>query len=298
MQNKLIGKIKRKIRWIYVKNSHSLKESRNLKEARLDEKYRRYYEKKFSSFIESLPKYQHSHKYSNKVWWCWLQGEENAPDLCKACLSSLRKNLKNREIIVITEDNFKKYIDLPDYVLDKYQKGFITRTQLSDILRLELLIKYGGTWIDSSVLATDYDESLFDKDLFVFKCFLKDSIGTISSSWFMTSEIDSPILHTTRDLLYEYIRYNDYFDRYFMLHIFFAIAAERYPESWDAIPVYPNTNPHILQFELNKPYDKARFDDICRLCTIHKLSQKIDPNSMPKDSNYYHILKQYLPKSN
>lgn len=62
MQNKLIGKIKRKIRWIYVKNSHSLKESRNLKEARLDEKYRRYYEKKFSSFIESLPKYQHSHK--------------------------------------------------------------------------------------------------------------------------------------------------------------------------------------------------------------------------------------------
>ena len=32
--------------------------------------------------------------------------------------------------------------------------GQITKTHLSDLLRLELLIRYGGTWIDATVFCT------------------------------------------------------------------------------------------------------------------------------------------------
>jgi hypothetical protein len=41
--------------------------------------------------------------------------------------------------------------------LEKYQKKIIDNTHFSDLLRLELLIKYGGTWIDASVLVTKYN---------------------------------------------------------------------------------------------------------------------------------------------
>ena len=104
------------------------------------------------------------------MWWCWFQGEENAPDLCKKCLESLRKYLKDREIIVITEKNMYDYIDFPDFIKEKYNKGIITRTHLSDLLRIQLLIKYGGTWIDSTVLFTGFNDltkSYFDVPLFL-----------------------------------------------------------------------------------------------------------------------------------
>ena len=42
-------------------------------------------------------------------------------------------------------------------------------THFSDLLRLELLIKYGGTWVDASVLITKYTKDYFNKDLFFFK---------------------------------------------------------------------------------------------------------------------------------
>lgn len=293
---RLTHKIRRKARWININHNSSYKNSYSLSESCIDEKYAAYYRKKYQSFLDHLPTYKNTHQHSNKVWWCWLQGEEKAPELCKACLASVRQNLKDREVIIITEDNYANYITIPDFVLDKLNRGTISRTAFSDILRLELLIKFGGTWIDSSVLVTGFNSHFFDQDLFVFKRLLAESNATAASSWFMTSEIDNPILHTTRDLMYEYLRENDEFDRYFQLHIFFAIAAEKYKAEWKKIPMYPNALPHILQFEINNDYGTERFDEICRLCCIQKLTQKADFSHGSEKSFYHYIINHYLGK--
>lgn len=293
---KFIRKVRKKVRRFFVLHSLRYKNSQLLIENSHDEKYIRYYEKKYKKFLNSLPYYENTHKYSNKVWWCWLQGEEKAPELCKACLASLRKNLKGREIVVITNDNYANYVQLPRYVQDKVADGSINPTQLSDILRLELLIRYGGTWIDSSVLVTDYDKEYFDKDLFVFKSFLNYNDAISFSSWFITSEIGNPILRTTKELIYEHLRRNNEFDRYYTIHIFFTIARKRYQNQWNAISNIPNTVPHILQFELNSSYDCSRFSKICKLSSIHKLNQHIDFKKTPKNSNYKHIISAYLGK--
>lgn len=291
---KFTRKLRKRIRRFHVLHSCHYKNSKTLLDASYDEKYIRYYQHKYKRFLNKLPKYKDSHEYSNKVWWCWLQGEKKAPQLCQACLASLRKNLKGREIIVITSDNYSNYIELPQFISSMIKDGSINPTQLSDILRLELLIKFGGTWIDSSVLATSLDDTYFDKDLFVFKSFLSDNDAISSSSWFITSEVGNPILKTTRDLIYEHLRHNNEFDRYYTIHIFFTIARNRYPELWKKIPNIPNTIPHILQFEMNYVYDNNRFAKICELSSIHKLNQHIDPNAFPKNSNYDHIINTYL----
>ena len=53
---------------------------------------------------------------------------------------------------ILTKDNFKEYIDIPDYVLEKYEHGLILPAHLSDIVRCCLLYKYGGVWLDSTIL--------------------------------------------------------------------------------------------------------------------------------------------------
>ena len=48
--------------------------------------------------------------------------------------------------------------------MEKHKNNIIDNTHFSDLLRLELLIKYGGTWIDASVLITKYDKSFFKRN--------------------------------------------------------------------------------------------------------------------------------------
>ena len=45
------------------------------------------------------------HEQSNKVWVCWFQGMENAPSIVQRCFQSLKENLADREIILITSNN-------------------------------------------------------------------------------------------------------------------------------------------------------------------------------------------------
>lgn len=132
-------------------------------------------------------------KRSNIVWFCWLQGIEKAPLIVKACYKSLKRNLSDRKIKVIDNENWKEYVELPEYIVKKWEKGRIPAALFSDLLRLELLIKYGGTWIDSTVLCTGLNETqndneeYLDADLFLFQYTKQGSIPVSISNWFITA---------------------------------------------------------------------------------------------------------------
>ena len=91
-----------------------------------------------------------------KAWSCWWQGENEAPDIVKACWGSQRRNLPDSvEHVIITRDNYSNYIQLPNYILEKVENGYITLITLSDIVRASLLYKYGGFWLDSTLLINE-----------------------------------------------------------------------------------------------------------------------------------------------
>lgn len=246
--------------------------------------------KKYRKYLYSLPEYKSSGLLSNKVWWCWFQGEENAPDLNKACLKSLRDNLTDREIIVITLDNYKEYTDLPEYIIKKFEKGIIPYPQFSDLVRLDLLVRHGGTWIDSSVYCTKYNKEFFDRELFVFSNYMKGDSSIVLSNWFITSEINNPILLTVKELLLKYWKDHNYLLHYYIFHFFFTMTIEKYPELWKKVPRYSNVPPHILQFELLDKYDEHRFEQIKTMSDFHKLNQKFDFSSST-DCFYNEIIK-------
>ena len=47
-------------------------------------------------------------KKSNKVWFCWLQGIHEAPFIVKTCYKSIKDNIKDKDIILLTNDNYKR----------------------------------------------------------------------------------------------------------------------------------------------------------------------------------------------
>ncbi|EEJ71587.1 glycosyl transferase [Lactobacillus ultunensis] len=102
---------------------------------------------------------------SNYVWICWWQGIDQAPEIVKACINRIKKIYCDKNVVVINKNNYDKYVDIPNEVLNKVNRKIFSLTFLSDILRFSLLAKYGGIWIDSTVYVEkrmyDYEKSHF-----------------------------------------------------------------------------------------------------------------------------------------
>ena len=256
---------------------------------RLRKKYRRFIAGWQAENGQPLPRQR-----SNKVWICWLQGMENAPDVVKRCYSSLQENLPDREIVLLTQENYRDYISFPTYIEEKIQAGLITRTHLTDLLRLELLICYGGTWIDSTVFCSgkNIPAYMLDSDLFLFQSLKpgRDGQATVISSWFITACTNHPILLLTRALLYEYWAHHKKMIDYFLFHDMFQLAIEAYPEEWEQVIPADNSMPHVLLLRLFCPFDVSVWETLVQRNCFHKLSYKFPKEMQTKRNTYYSYL--------
>ena len=229
-----------------------------------------------------------------RIWIFWWQGMENAPLLVRRCYESVREHFADWEITVITEKNYRKYVTFPDYIKAKRDSGAITLTHFSDLLRLELLIKYGGLWLDATVLCTgsNIPVSVLKSDLFVFQAQKPGADGhaTLMSSWLMYARPSNTILQATRMLLYEYWKRNKQLVEYFLIHYFFTMACSRFPEEAAKIPPFCNSVPHVLQLHLFSEYDADLYEDLKKMTCFHKLSYKFSEEDMAKKGTFYDVI--------
>ena len=252
--------------------------------------------REFRDILENAGECGYDSRPSNRVWVCWLQGCQNAPALVKACCHSLESSLPDRELIFLTEENLSNYVRLPEYIMEKYRHGIISRAHYSDLIRVFLLCEYGGLWVDSTVLCTSPDmaDFLSTQPLFAFKQFdlsRADESPVVASNWLISAYPNHCIFTLTRDLLYAYWKKYSYLRDYFIFHLFFALAVRRYPEMWEAVPAFNNHSPHTMQFELHTPYREERWKQILKMSDFHKLNHhtKYETNH----TIYGHILEEY-----
>lgn len=100
------------------------------------------------------------------IWVFWWQGMEQAPDLVRRCIESIRRNSGGHPVQIITKVNFAQYVSLPRSILDKVGTS-ISLTHFSDILRMNLLADYGGYWLDATIFVTKpLPASSFDSPIF------------------------------------------------------------------------------------------------------------------------------------
>lgn len=240
------------------------------------------------------------HQRSKVVWFCWLQGLENAPNIVKACYNSIKSNLPDREIKVIDSESWKEYVELPDYIVKKWQRGRIPAALFSDLLRLELLIKNGGTWIDSTVLCTGFQDSSFkwqeylDADLFLFQYTKQGSVPVSISNWFITSCTNNEVLMVLRDMLYAYWKDYDCTLDYYIFHLFFSMLSKEYSEEIKAMPYGQSMNSLVFLHHWGEKFDQKKWDRLIANVSFHKLAFRVDDNVKQNKENYYnYILTEY-----
>ncbi len=99
---------------------------------------------------------------SGHIWTAWLQGENNAPEVIRLNLASVRKNAGGHPVVVISNDNVDQYVSIPQTIKEKYRAGILGQAHYADVVRMLLLAKYGGLWLDASVfLYHPIDEHIF-----------------------------------------------------------------------------------------------------------------------------------------
>jgi len=259
---------------------------------RLVRKLRKKYRHFISNFKENFQPLPRDN--SKKIWVCWFQGIENAPHLVQQCYRTLNEQLPDREIVLLTEENFRNYVTLPSFIEEKAKQGIIPKAHFSDLIRLELLIRHGGTWIDSTVLCSggNIPSYMLDSQLFLFQNLKPGTDGqsTRISNWFITACTNHPLLMLTRDLLYEYWKKHNKLVDYFIFHDLFELAIEAYPEEWNAVIPFPNSIPHILLLRLFTPYDHDLWSALKDMTPFHKLSYKHTPEQLSLKGTYYETL--------
>ena len=261
----------------------------------VDNKILRKLRKKYASYIldnkDRILDDSSERNSSNKVWVLWLQGMDNAPDIVKTCYKSLVNNLSDREIVLLTEENYRDYITFPDYIQEKVNNGVITKTHMSDLLRLELLTTYGGIWIDATVFLSSDDilDYMLSSELFLFQKLKPALDGNPKrvSTWYICAKSNHPILILTKELLYLYWSEYNYMVDYFLIHDFMELSIEVYPQEWEKVIPFSSSTPHLLLLRLFDNYEEEMLDAIFYQTSIHKLTYKFSKEKQNQPDTYY-----------
>lgn len=92
------------------------------------------------NLIASIPK---------KIWIYWH--DCNIPEIVRYCIQNIIELHPDYEIHVLNKETIQEFIDID---IEKLSL-IMPVANLSDLIRLKLLKKYGGTWLDASIILED-----------------------------------------------------------------------------------------------------------------------------------------------
>lgn len=99
----------------------------------------------------NIPDRSDSVKQGDTIWTFWAQGEKGMPPVIRCCYESIMANRGEYRVVLLEQDNIADYIDIPSRILDLRSRGKMSWTHFSDYLRMAILEKYGGWYIDSTI---------------------------------------------------------------------------------------------------------------------------------------------------
>ncbi|MGN6647013.1 MAG: capsular polysaccharide synthesis protein [Cytophaga sp.] len=84
------------------------------------------------------------------LWLLWFQNWENAPLVAQKCKSTWIEHNPDWTIHFLTSENLPEFIDM-ESVLPGFKDKNVPIVSYSNMIRMALLIKYGGVWADSTL---------------------------------------------------------------------------------------------------------------------------------------------------
>lgn len=223
---------------------------------------------------------------NEKIFSIWLQGEENAPALVKACFRNIRKHCK-QELVVLDEKTLFEYISLPDFIMEKRKKGKIKNAHFADICRVELLYEYGGMWLDATDFVTsDIPQWIIDEDFFVYLAGKK--VGgwySFMQNYFIRSRKGAYLLEAWRAMMFDYWKHENTPIDYFVHQLLFKTLVtndERAKKYFAKMPHVDQDATHVVWWEYNnKPFNKELFSKLTADAFFQKTTYKQAENPLP-----------------
>lgn len=215
------------------------------------------------------------------AWVIWLQGIDHAPEMVRMCIASQKSSLPDYEFHFVSETNYKEWITLPRHIEEKRGRGIIPDAQFSDLLRLALLVRYGGLYMDATVLCTGFgNERLHTRwteielaGLFIFRYFRHgERVAHGLSNWFISARPCHPVLLAVNNALLEYWRDYDCLVNYYVMHLFLGEALRRFPEILETMPRGNSFHSLLLGGVLAKDFDAAAWQELTEHVSFHKLN--------------------------
>lgn len=212
---------------------------------------------------------------TSPIWIFWWQGEETMPPIVKSCYRSVLRNSENHPVILITEQNIKDYVDIPQYIYDKIESKKMTLTHFSDILRENLLFKYGGIWMD----ATIYMSAPFSKEMYEYEYFsIKGAFKEWEWTGFFQAAGKGSIFGKVVSYLFNcYWKEHDCLISYLLIDCFLAVARKHSMEIDEMIEKLPQKDASIFLLNdmyLDKEYNENEMKNLMEKTNLHKLSYK------------------------
>lgn len=182
--------------------------------------------------------------FPTKIFVYWAQGADKMPYIPTRVVNRLKMLYKEYDIIIIDDNNYKEYIDVEPEIEQLYKNRQISIQTFSDILRFNLLYKYGGTWIDSTLLFVEYlpfheyaqqcgfyslNHDSIEKDIL-----WKDVYPVTYTTFFLSTHIHNDIMGACVDF------YNTYYKKYnraidYFMNDYMMILAMKYHLCDDAL---------------------------------------------------------------
>lgn len=160
-------------------------------------------------------------KIEKKIWIFWYQGWDCAPYVIQRCKTSWIQNNPGWEINLIDIKNLNKYLNIN---LISGKLNSLSIAHKSDLVRLELLYKYGGVWVDASLFCLiPLDKWLYkytQSGLFFFECYLYDI-----AFWFIAAEKNQPTLKLLKTKLINFWLENSFGKLNFIQKFFRKLAS-------------------------------------------------------------------------
>lgn len=256
---------------------------------------RGFLEKEFYEFIINYEFNTCNQKNSKIIWTLWMQGYENAPELVKSTIDSIRKfaELNNFQFILLEENTIEKYVVFPKLIKEKMDLGVIDYTKISDILRVSLLAKYGGTWVDATIyMKEEFDSLLLLQNYYTIKTGgIEDYSPNISNNrwkgFFLSG--NSSLFSFTRDFFFEYYSRYDIAVDYLLIDYIFDIAYKYDEKIKNQMLELEKSNPNLfwLESHLGDEFNQKVWDNITETTKAFKTTYKLSGKIKSNKNNFY-----------
>lgn len=261
-----------------------------------------YLKKEYSDIIDKWKNKKNNNeiiKSNSTIFVLWWQGIENAPELIKICIKSIKKNAGNHPVVILDKNNISDWLFIPDILRKKVDSGKIGLANFSDYIRSGLLYQYGGIWLDSTTYLNDnIDKCINELSFWTVNHKNFESWHICNGKWsvsYFASEKNNIIMGFMSELFLNYYLKEEYVIYYLLMDCILSVGYDEIEEIKKQINDIPvnNEDVFLLNEKINDSYTEKFFVKTSRNI-VNKLTYKkqLFKENNGKITNYGYIMEE------